>query len=100
VDNVVLEQEVAEPPVIEVQAAVTADAGISVQLVKLAGELALRFQVLLVLPPVVLKVTVAADDPATFGVVDGLLAVNVMVAGAAVSVVMFVAKGMIPTGTR
>ena len=59
---------------------------------KVEGALTLRFHEPKRLPGVC-QVTATAADPATKGVVSGLLAVNVMVAGVAVALVMLVARG-------
>jgi hypothetical protein len=56
---VVLAHDGEPPPVIEAQAAVTADEGIVGQLVNVAGALTMMFQVRFVAPPVVLQDNVA-----------------------------------------
>ena len=74
------------------QVTVTALAGTVAHDPKVEGALTLRFHVPEKLPGVC-QVTDTAADPVTEGVVSGLVAVNVMVAGVAAAFVMLVARG-------
>jgi hypothetical protein len=81
-----------EPPVTDPQVTMTALAGTVAHEPKVEGALTSRFQAPEPLP-VVFHVTATAVDPVTDGVVSGLLAVNVMVAGVAAAFLMCIASG-------
>lgn len=78
------------------QATLTAERGIVAQLVKDAAAAdTCKFQVLAAAPPEVVQLTVAAEFPATLGVVVGSVKLKLIVAGTAEMALSVVAIGKI-----